>query len=93
MLQAHPEVADAATIGVPNDEWGEEVLSLVELREGSVPSEPLAEAILDHVRERLARYKCPRRIEFADELPRHENGKIYRRRVRDGYWQGRERRI
>ena len=76
---------DAATIGVPNDEWGEEVLAVVEVASGTNASPELATELLGHCRERLAGFKCPRAIEFVDELPRQDNGKVYRRKLRDQY--------
>ncbi|HEX2560267.1 AMP-binding protein [Phenylobacterium sp.] len=85
----HPAVADVCTIGAPNDEWGEEVRSVVELRAGVSPSPELAEEILAFVRERLSGYKRPRAIDFAAELPRLASGKIQRAAVRAPYWQGR----
>lgn len=83
VLVAHPAVADAATVGEPDAEWGERVVSFVELAEGTVASDVLAGDLLRHCEALLARYKCPRRIEFRDRLPRHDNGKIYRRLLRD----------
>ena len=93
VLLMHPRVADAATVGAPNDEWGEEVRSVVQLVPGVEPREALKDELIQFCRERLAHYKCPRQIDFDAELPRADTGKIYRRRVRDRYWQGRERRI
>jgi long-chain acyl-CoA synthetase len=85
VLLEHPAVRDAATIGIPNDEWGEEVLAVVELEPSVSPSLEMGEALIEHCRERLARFKCPRAIEFVGELPRQDNGKVYRKVLRDQF--------
>jgi acyl-coenzyme A synthetase/AMP-(fatty) acid ligase len=72
-------------IGVPDDEWGESVLAVIELRAGAQPSDQLAEELMALCRDRLAPFKCPRRVEFTDQLPREDNGKIYKRRLRESY--------
>lgn len=85
VLHEHPSVSDACTVGVPNPEWGEEVKAVVELVDGCMPSGELEGDLIEHCRERLAGYKCPRSVDFTDELPRYETGKLYRRLVRDRY--------
>jgi len=83
VLLEHPTVADVATIGVPDESFGESVHSVIELRAGESPSPRLAEEIIEFCRERLAHYKCPRSVSFDDALPRHETGKILRRQLRE----------
>lgn len=88
VLLDHPAVADAATVGVPNAEWGEEVLAVIEPRTGVDPSDALGDELITFCRARLAHYKCPRRVEFTEALPRQDNGKIYKRLLRDRYRAG-----
>jgi long-chain acyl-CoA synthetase len=88
-LLKHPAVLDVCTIGAPNEEWGEEVKSVVQLREGYEPSEELSAELMGWARERLANFKCPRSIDYSSDLPRLPSGKIQRRLVREPYWQGR----
>jgi long-chain acyl-CoA synthetase len=85
-LHKHEAVLDVCTIGVPNDEWGEEVKSVVQLKPGIEPSDELTEDLIAWARARLAKFKCPRSIDYVDELPRSEAGKIQRRVVRTPYW-------
>ena len=93
VLLMHPAVADAATVGAPNDDWGEEVVAIVQLEDRIEASPALADELIQFCRERLAHYKCPRRVDWDPELPRSAAGKIYRRVVRDRYWADRDRRI
>ncbi len=94
VLHMHPAIADVAVFGVPDDDWGEQIKAVVEGRDG-VPADPaaLAEEILAFCRERLAAFKCPKTIDFTAALPRDPNGKLYKRKLRDPYWEGRDRAI
>ena len=93
VLLTHDAIGDAATVGIPSEDWGEEVRAVVELKAGVEPSEALKTELVDHCRERLAHFKCPRAVDFVDKLPRHDTGKIFRRMVREKYWAGRAKRI
>ncbi|MGB7381790.1 MAG: acyl-CoA synthetase, partial [Rhodococcus sp. (in: high G+C Gram-positive bacteria)] len=88
-LVTHPKVADVAVFGVPHVDWGEEIKAVVQPEVGTEPSEALTEELLAFARERLAKFKLPRSVEYVDELPRDPNGKLYKRKLRDPYWQGR----
>ena len=92
-LFAHPEVGDAAVFGVPDDDWGEQVKAAVEPAPGSSASPELERELIEFCAERLAKYKCPRSIDFVEAMPRDPNGKLYKRKLRDPYWEGRERAI
>lgn len=93
LLVMHPKLVDAAVFGVPNDEFGEEVKAVVQPAVGVVGDSDLAAELIDYCRAHLATYKCPRTVDFDPELPRDPNGKLYKRRIREKYWQGRMSRI
>lgn len=93
VLIMHPKVADVAVFGVPNEEFGEEVKAVVQPTEWSDAGTELADELLTLCRSTLAGYKCPRSIDFERELPRDPNGKLYKRRLRDRYWEGHSSRI
>ncbi len=90
LLSMHPQVADVAVIGVPNEDFGEEVKAVVQPAEGVTPSPELERELITYCREHLADVKCPRSVDFVAELPRHPTGKLYKRLVRDQYWAGHE---
>jgi fatty-acyl-CoA synthase len=88
-LISHPAVREAAVIGIPDDKWGELVTALV-VTDGT----PLtADDLIVHCHTALAGYKCPKRIEFLDELPRTATGKIQKFKLREPFWAGHEREV
>ena len=86
LLITHPDVADAAVFGVPNEEMGEEVKAVVQMMPGQARDAATAERLIAFCREHLAHVKCPKSIDFEDELPRLPTGKLYKRLLRDRYW-------
>jgi acyl-CoA synthetase (AMP-forming)/AMP-acid ligase II len=93
LLISHPSVADVAVIGVPNEEFGEEVKAVVQPADWGLAGPRLAEDLIAYCREHLSAIKCPRSVDFERELPRHPTGKLYKRLIRDRYWGKRESRI
>ncbi|MFP3907649.1 MAG: AMP-binding protein [Acidimicrobiales bacterium] len=92
-LLNHPKVRDVGVFGVPNEEFGEEVKAVVQPAEGVAGSGELAAELMAHCREHLAGYKCPRSIDFVDDFPRTETGKLQKRDLRDPYWDAADRAI
>jgi long-chain acyl-CoA synthetase len=92
-LLKHPAVVDVCTVGVPNDEWGEEVKSVVQLEAGRSGDAALAAELIAFAKSRLPGFKTPRSIDFVTDLPRLPSGKIQRRLVRAPYWAGRSKQI
>jgi len=92
-LITHPKVQDVAVIGVPNEEFGEEVKAVVQPMQMEDAGPALAEELIDYCRRELAAIKCPRSVDFEAELPRHPTGKLYKRLLKDRYWEGHSSRI
>lgn len=90
VLHSHPAVMDVAVIGVPDDEWGESVKAVIQLRPGAAAT---VDDLIAFTADRLAGYKKPRSIDFVDELPRDAAGKLLKRKIREPYWAGSGRRI
>ncbi|MBI3784445.1 MAG: AMP-binding protein [Deltaproteobacteria bacterium] len=90
IIHEHAAVLDVAVIGVPNDDWGEELKAVVQLKPGHDATE---DEIIAFVGLHLADYKKPRSVDFVEEVPRNPSGKLLKRELRKRYWEGRERRI
>jgi long-chain acyl-CoA synthetase len=86
VLVLHPAVADVAVFGVPEAEMGEEVMAVVQPASGYEPGPALAAEIIAFCRDHLSHYKCPHTVDFTDQLPRGENGKLYKKGLREAYW-------
>ncbi len=81
-------VADCAVIGIPSEKWGEAVAAIVVLKNGAESDEA---TIIEASRKRIAHFKCPKSVEFVDELPRNATGKVLKRVLREKYWKGQDR--
>ncbi|MGH3723237.1 MAG: AMP-binding protein [Mycobacterium sp.] len=90
VLIAHPDIADVAVFGIPDDKWGESVLAAVVLADDAKLT---ADVVIAFAKEQLATYKCPRRVEFIDSVPRSPSGKILKRALRQPYWADRDRNV
>ena len=93
VLTLHPKVVDVAVFGVPNADFGEEVKAVVQPLDMGEAGPALEAELLAYCRARLAALKCPRSIDFEAQLPRQDNGKLYKRLLRDRYWVGRNSRL
>jgi acyl-CoA synthetase (AMP-forming)/AMP-acid ligase II len=93
VLTMHPKVVDVAVFGIPNDDFGEEVKAVVQPVDMVDAGPALERELIAYCKEHLAAFKCPRSVDFAAELPRHPTGKLYKRLLRDPYWEGRTSKI
>jgi len=89
-LMNHEDILDAAVVGIPDDKWGEAVKAFVVLKEGADLKD---DEIISYVRTQIAGYKCPKSINYVEELPRNPSGKILRREIRAPFWEGKDRNI
>ena len=89
-LMSHPQILDAAVVGVPDEKWGETVMGFVILAEDSSINE---DEIIAYSREKIAGFKCPKTIKFINEIPRNPTGKVLRKDLREPYWKGKQRNV
>ncbi len=93
ILITHPKVMDVAVIGVPNEDFGEEVKAVVQPKDMADAGPDLADELMTFCREHLSHIKCPRSVDFDEELPRHPTGKLYKRLLKDRYWRDHETKL
>jgi acyl-CoA synthetase (AMP-forming)/AMP-acid ligase II len=90
LLSKHPDIISAATIGIPDEKWGEAVKVVAVKKPGSTLTEA---EVIAYCKQNLAGYKCPKSVEFWSELPLNATGKIMKRLIRDKFWEGKDRAI
>ena len=90
VLYEHPAVKECAVVSAPDPKWGERVQAVVVVREGHTVTE---EELIKHCKDRLAGYKCPKKIEIWEQLPKTPIGKIIRKDVKKHYWEGKDKLI
>ena len=89
-LYEHPQVAEAAVFGLPDEKWGERVVAMIMPSDGHKPTQ---DEIIAHCRQHIAGYKVPKTVDVVTELPRNPTGKILKRELRKPYWEGRDRQV
>jgi len=89
-LYQHTAVAECAVIGVPDEKWGETVKALVVLRDGHSATQ---DELIAHCRDRMSHFKCPTSVDMVDALPRTATGKLQKFKLRQPFWEGRERQV
>ncbi len=87
LLVTHPKVADAAVVGAPDDEMGEKVVAVIQPMDWNAAGDELRSELMAFCRANLSHVKAPRVLDFMQELPRHPTGKLYKRLLKDEYWQ------
>jgi len=92
-LIMHPKVLDVAVFGVPDEDWGEAIKAVVQPADGVVGDDALTAELMEYASARLAKFKLPKSIDYIVEMPRDPNGKLYKRKLRDPYWEGRGAKI
>ncbi|MFP6664797.1 MAG: acyl-CoA synthetase [Deltaproteobacteria bacterium] len=93
VLITHPQVGDVAVFGIPNEDWGEEIKAVIEPAPGIPGDDALRAAIFAFCKDKLAKFKTPKSIDFTDAMPRDPNGKLYKRKLRDPFWKDQKRAI
>ena len=86
VLVVHPSVTDVAVFGIPDEDMGEQVKAVVQPAPGVVAGPELEAELIAYCRERIAHYKCPRSVDFTDQLPRLDTGKLYKQKLKEQYW-------
>ncbi|WP_293899226.1 acyl-CoA synthetase [Phenylobacterium sp.] len=86
LLIGHPKVADVAVVGAPDEEMGEKVVAVIQPMDWAEAGEALRSELMAYARANLSHVKAPRQLDFMQELPRHQTGKLYKRLIRDAYW-------
>jgi acyl-CoA synthetase (AMP-forming)/AMP-acid ligase II len=91
LLTMHPKVMDVAVFGIPHEEFGEEVMAIVQPIDMTEAGPDLEKELIDYCRKHLSHVKCPKRIDFRKDLPRTPTGKLVKRLLKDEYWKGGKR--